>query len=54
MATSPGKRPGGRVERLPNIRDCSKSVFAFDDPQRLIALLLPDQIKPIGHLVPVS
>ena len=28
---------------------------AFDDPNGMaIALLLPDQIKPIGQLVPVS
>ena len=29
-------------------------VCAFDDPGMAFALLFPDQIKPIGQLVPVS
>ena len=35
---------------------CSRfSLRAFDDPgSKVFALLFPDQIKPIGQLVPVS
>ena len=69
MTTRPEKRPG-RAFALPKHQCCSRfssRVFlrAFDDPwsgllsqyrteQGLYALLLPDQIKPIGQLVPVS
>ena len=55
MTTRPKKRPGSVFRRLPKHQCCSRfSLRAFDDPQRLFALLFPDQIKPIGQLVPVS
>jgi hypothetical protein len=61
MTTRPEKRPGsGDFRRaLPKHQCCSRFssrvLRAFDDPNGMaIALLLPDQIKPIGQLVPVS
>ena len=57
MTTRPEKRPGSSDLRrlLPKHQCCSRfRVRAFDDPGRRVALLFPDQIKPIGQLVPVS
>jgi hypothetical protein len=56
MTTRPEKRPG-RAFALPKHQCCSRFrvLRASDDPNGMaIALLLPDQIKPIGQLVPVS
>ena len=53
MTTRPEKRQGSC--RSPNISVVPGFVLrAFDDPARCDALLFPDQIKPIGQLVPVS
>jgi hypothetical protein len=56
MTTRPGKRPGALAfRRGPQHQGCSRfSLRAFDDLGSKYALLLPDQIKPIGQLVPVS
>jgi hypothetical protein len=57
MTTRPEKRQGTVFRRSPNISDCSRfsRLRAFDDLEgKVFALLFPDQIKPIGQLVPVS
>ena len=57
MTTRPEKRRGKALARLPQTSVIVPGfrLRAFDDPNGMaIALLLPDQIKPIGQLVPVS
>jgi hypothetical protein len=59
MTTRPEKRQGTALRRrfAPNISVVPGFVLrAFDDLGygKVSALLFPDQIKPIGQLVPVS
>ena len=58
MTTRPEKRPG-RAFALPKHQGCSRFsyvvyVLLTISDGKVCALLLPDQIKPIGQLVPVS
>ena len=54
MTTRPEKRQGTALRRGPRTSVLFHVVCAFDDPGMAFALLFPDQIKPIGQLVPVS
>ena len=58
MTTRPEKRPGSvtLVGRFPNISVVPGFVYVLltISDGKVFALLFPDQIKPIGQLVPVS
>ena len=56
MTTRPEKRQGVGLSALPRTSVIVPCLVlrAFDDLGFQVALLFPDQIKPIGQLVPVS